>query len=88
VCIPGAHRGHMRSLDSLELDLAVLVSSYFGLASIISFLKSDLGHPETAHFMIHPIRRHQTQTLLMMPRSACWPEPGIAVSKKALKDPD
>jgi hypothetical protein len=37
---------------------------------------------------IHPICRYQTQTLLLMPRSACWPEPDIAVSWKALMEPD
>jgi hypothetical protein len=32
------------------------------------------------HVGIHPIYRQQTQTLLLMPRSACWQEPDIAVS--------
>ena len=30
------------------------------------------------HLEIHPIYRHQTQTLLWMPRSACLQESGIA----------
>ena len=30
------------------------------------------------HLAIHPINRHQTQTLLLMPRSACWQEHDIA----------
>jgi hypothetical protein len=30
----------------------------------------------------------QTQTRLWMPTSACWPEPNIAVSWKALPVPD
>jgi hypothetical protein len=29
---------------------------------------------------IHPIYSHQTQTLLFVPRSACWQEYDIAVS--------
>jgi hypothetical protein len=29
---------------------------------------------------IHPIYCHQTQTLLWMPRCACWQDPDIAVS--------
>jgi hypothetical protein len=32
---------------------------------------------------IYPICRHQTQTLLLMSRSACWQEPGIAVPWEA-----
>jgi hypothetical protein len=32
------------------------------------------------HLGIHLIYRHQTQTLLQMPRSACQQEPDIAVS--------
>jgi hypothetical protein len=32
------------------------------------------------HLGIHPIYRHQTQTLLWMPRSGCLQEPDIAVS--------
>ena len=31
------------------------------------------------HLGIHPIFRHQPQTLLQMPRSTCWQEPGIAI---------
>jgi hypothetical protein len=31
---------------------------------------------------------HQTQTLLWMPRSACWQEPDMAVSWEALPGPD
>jgi hypothetical protein len=37
---------------------------------------------------IHPIYRHQPQTLLQMPRSACWQEPDIAVSWEALPELD
>jgi hypothetical protein len=33
-----------------------------------------------SHLGIHPICRYQTQTLLLMPRSAFWQDPGIAVS--------
>jgi hypothetical protein len=40
------------------------------------------------HLGIHPICRHQTQTLLWMPRSTCWQEPGIAVLWEALPEPD
>jgi hypothetical protein len=36
------------------------------------------------HLGIHPTYSHQTQTLLWMPRSACWQETDIAVSWKAL----
>jgi hypothetical protein len=36
------------------------------------------------HLWINPIYRHQTQTLLWMPRSACWQDSGIAVSWEAL----
>jgi hypothetical protein len=28
---------------------------------------------------IHSLCTHQTQTLLLMPRSACWQEPGMVV---------
>ena len=37
---------------------------------------------------IRPICRHQTQTLLLMPSSACWEEPVTAVSWEALLDPE
>jgi len=37
---------------------------------------------------IHPIYRHQTQTLLLMLRSACWQEPDIAVSWNVLPNTD
>jgi hypothetical protein len=37
---------------------------------------------------IHLIYRHQTQTLLWMPRSACRQEPDIAVPWEALPVPD
>jgi hypothetical protein len=40
------------------------------------------------HMDIYPIYRHQTQTLLLMPRSAYWQEPVIAVSWEALPKPD
>jgi len=36
------------------------------------------------YLVIHPIRSHQTQTILLMPRSACWQEPDIAVSWEAM----
>jgi hypothetical protein len=36
---------------------------------------------------IHPIYNYQTQTLFLMPRSACWQEPYIAVSWEALPEP-
>ena len=32
-----------------------------------------------SHLGIHTIYRHQTQTLLLMPRNTCWQESGIAV---------
>ena len=32
------------------------------------------GHPETAYLGIHPVYRHQTQTLEWMARSACRQE--------------
>jgi len=32
------------------------------------------------HLGIHPICCHQTQSLLLMPRSACWQEPDMDVS--------
>jgi hypothetical protein len=32
-----------------------------------------------SHLGIHTIHNHQTQTLLWMPKSACWQEPNIAV---------
>ena len=31
------------------------------------------------HLGINPICRHQTQRLLLMPRSTCWQQPGMAV---------
>jgi hypothetical protein len=37
---------------------------------------------------IHPICRHQTQTLLRMPRRTCWQEPGVAVHWEFLPAPD
>jgi hypothetical protein len=37
---------------------------------------------------IHPICRHQTQTWLLMPRSACWQESEIAVFWDTLPEPD
>ena len=37
--------------------------------------------------LVHHIYSHQTQTLLWMPRNACWKEPDIAVSWKALPEP-
>jgi hypothetical protein len=40
------------------------------------------------HLGIHSICRHQTQTLLQMPRSACWQEPDIAVSWEAVPEAD
>ena len=40
------------------------------------------------HLVIHLICRHQTQTLLLMPRSACLQQPGIAVSWEALPEPN
>jgi hypothetical protein len=45
------------------------------------------GYPETAHLAIHPIYSYQTQTLLWMPKNACWKEPDIAVSWEALPEP-
>jgi hypothetical protein len=38
------------------------------------------------HLGIHAICRHQTQTLLLMPRNACWLEPGMDVSWEALTE--
>jgi hypothetical protein len=32
------------------------------------------------HLGIHPINNHQTQTLLQMPRRACWQKPDRAIS--------
>jgi hypothetical protein len=40
------------------------------------------------HLGIHPICRHQTKTLLLMPRKACWQVPDIAVSWEGLPEPD
>jgi hypothetical protein len=40
------------------------------------------------HLGIQPTCRHQIQTLLLMPRSACWQETHRAVSWEALPDPD
>ena len=40
------------------------------------------------HLDIHPIYSHQTQTLLQMPRSACWQEPDMSVPWEALPEPD
>jgi hypothetical protein len=41
-----------------------------------------------SHLRITPIYSYQTQTLLWMPRSACWQEPDIAVSWEVLPVPD
>jgi hypothetical protein len=40
------------------------------------------------HLDIHPTCRHQTQTLLLMPTSTCWQQPGLAVSWEVLPAPD
>jgi hypothetical protein len=40
------------------------------------------------HLGIHPIRRHQTLTLLLMPRSACLQEPDMAVPCQHLTNTD
>ena len=40
-----------------------------------------------SHLGIHPIYSQKTQTLLWMPKSACWQEPSIAVSWDALPEP-
>lgn len=40
------------------------------------------------HLGIHPLYRHQTQTLLYIPRNACWQEPIIPVSLEALPESD
>jgi hypothetical protein len=40
------------------------------------------------YLRIHPICRYQTQTLLLMPRTACWQGPVITVSWEALSEPD
>ena len=40
------------------------------------------------HLGIHPINKHQTQTLLQMPTRACWQEPDIAVAWEVLPVPD
>ena len=40
------------------------------------------------HMGIHPIYSNQPQTLLSMPRSACWSEPHIAVSWEAMPVPE
>jgi len=37
---------------------------------------------------IHPICRHQAQILLLMLRSTCFQEPGMAVSWETLPEPD
>jgi len=39
------------------------------------------------HLGIHPLCSHQTQSLLLMTRSACWQEPDMAVSGKAIPEP-
>ena len=39
------------------------------------------------HLVIHSIYRDQTQTLLLIPRSAYWQEPVIAVSWEDLPEP-
>ena len=41
-----------------------------------------------SHLEIRPTCHHQTWTLLLMPRSACWQEMDIAVSWEALPEPD
>ena len=40
------------------------------------------------HLGINPIYRQQTKILLLMPRSACWRKPDIAVSQEAWLEPD
>jgi hypothetical protein len=84
------------------LYLCPLVSLAMGLY-IVGFLKKparnfsdSLYRAETQETAIqglsllgiHPICRHQTQTLLPMPRSACWQGPDIAISWEALLEPD
>jgi len=41
-----------------------------------------------SHLGIQPINSHQTQTTLLMPRSASWQEPDIAVSWEVLQEHD
>jgi hypothetical protein len=41
-----------------------------------------------SHLGIHPINKHQNQTLLWMPTRHCWQEPDIAISWVALTVPD
>jgi len=59
-----------------------------------SYLKKTQGQrmkqrlKESPHLRIHPICRHQTQTLLLMPRSTCWEEPGMAVTWEGLPELD
>ena len=36
---------------------------------------------------IHPICSHQTQSLLLMPKSVCWQEPDMDASSQALPEP-
>ena len=40
------------------------------------------------HLGIHPIYKHQTQTLLYMPESFCWQDPDITLSYKPIPMPD
>jgi hypothetical protein len=40
------------------------------------------------HLGIHPMCSHQNQTLLLMPRRACWQEPQIAVLWEVVPEPD
>jgi hypothetical protein len=44
-------------------------------------------HPDTASLWIHPINNHKPQTLWQIPKRACWQEPDIAVSCRALPVP-
>ena len=39
------------------------------------------------HLGIHPICSHQTQSLSLMRRSACWQEPDVDISLQALPEP-
>ena len=46
------------------------------------------GHSETTPPRDTTHTQTSNQTLLLMPRSVCWQEPGIAVPWKALPEPD
>jgi hypothetical protein len=55
--------------------------------SLVKEMQGQRVEQRLPHLGIHPIYRHQSQTLLLMLRSVCWQESGIALSWECLPVP-